>query len=420
MSIKHRAAQIDMDGSSTPMTAIEPQDSALPPDITYPAAAAAPTNIQGHFPPVTVGATTADSGAGLLTETEPLSTSIPTSQPSSTPTPKPITVSVTSSATPTPTPAASKGMSPGQLTAAIVVPIAILAILIPILTYWFLSHRRKLREQKHTSQRSSRSREPMVQRQASHKEPPSYAPQRMPSHRRSRENGVREPPSAHVRNSLGLFNFELSPTTPTSPLGPGEADSSPRFSFSVARALEMRRSQPSIVQPHARTSDARVSRSEAAQPHNSRSDVSSPPPPYTTQRPLESAATTSHFAPLSRIGTQRSPPVTTSPTHDSPGSGRSNETSSAVTSLPHMHSVVTRKPLPNQPLGSSSKSPSPQNVSHLDGPFSSYLPERSSGDAFSIDTSQWEDRPRQDSTVSSIQSHMDHDERSTVHPHDMV
>lgn len=447
MAIKYRAAQIDSDQGSLPLTAISPHDTSLPPDIPNPAATA-PTNIQGHFPAMTVGGSTPGSGPGLVTETAPLSTSASIPKPTSIPTPTPITISVTSSATPTHTAAASPGISPGKLTAAIVVPIAILAILIPVLTYWFLNHKRKLEEKKYASHRDSNTREPMIQKQLSYRGPAPEWPQRIPNQRHSSHNSIREPPSAHTRNSLGLFNFELSPNTPTSPPGSREYPATPHFNFSIARALEMRRSQPSIVQPHARTSNTRVSRMDRGRPptrgsnRNSRSLPFDPPPPYASPRPSESAAARSHFAPLSRIGTrhlaERSPPQAASPSQDTTGPDRSTYASSDVIaspesanrvharlsspslewpSPPRAQDVVHRKPVPSLSLETNS-----QITSHLDRPFSSYLPESISDDAsgFSIHTSRWEDGPRQDSAVSSIRSQISSEESSTVHPHHMV
>jgi len=457
MAIKHRAAQIGSDQGRNPLTLIEPQDTTLLPEIenTAPAATAAvPTNIEGSMPARTFAAPTARSDLGLLTETAPLSTSSHVSVVA-TPTPPPVTVSVTSSATPSHTAAASPGISPGRLTAAIVVPIAVLAILIPILTYWFLSHRRKLQEQRYASQRNSHSREPMIQKQMSYRGPPPNRPWRTPTQRHSPYNSIEEPPAAQTRGSLGLFNFELSPSTPAPLPGSREPEASPRFRFSIARALEMRRSQPSIVQPHARTSDARVSRTSAGRPRtrgsnrNSRSAPFDPPPPYISPRPSEAAAARSHFAPLSRIGTQhlanRSPPRSAEAVNAVAEPDRSTYASSEIIrdpasyghvrtrssspsldwpSPPRAQGPLARKPVPSHSPRITSQTTSPQNASHLDGPFSSYLPERLSDvSGFSIDTSRWEDddRPRHDSTVSSIGSRMDSDETSsTIHPHHYV
>ena len=174
---------------------------------------------------------------------------------------------------------------------------------------------------------------------------------------------------------------------------------------------------------------------------NSRLSSFDPPPPYASPRPSESAAARSHFAPLSRIGTrnltERSPPQAASPVQGNAEPDRSTYASSDVIVSPdHEHArsssplewpsqprgqdVISRKPVPSQSTGITSQSTSHPNVSHLAGPIPSYLPERISGDAFSIDTTQWEDPPRQDSTVSSLHYQSDGDESSTVHPHNIV
>ena len=452
MAIQHRAAQNLRNQGTIPLTIIEPMDTSMLPEIENtapPATAAAPSNIQSPVAAETFAAPTANSGPGLLTETAPLSSSTSTRIPLSTPSPTPVTVSVTSSATPSQTPAASPGISPGRLTAAIVVPIAVLAILIPIITYWILNHKRKLQEQRYASQRNSHSREPMIQKQPSYGAPPFSQLQK-----HSPYDNIQAPPSAQTRNSLGLFNFELSPNTPTSPPGSRESETNPRFRFSIARALEMRRSQPSIVQPHARTSDARVSRLDTGRPRtrgsnrNSRANMFDPPPPYASPRPSESVAARSHFAPLSRIGTQnlanRSPPRNNARMNDIPDPDRSTYASSEIIRSPdsygHVHTrstspslewpspprtqgVVARKPVPAHSPRIASQAISPQNASHLDRPFSSYLPERLSDvSGFSIDTSRWEDgdRSRQESTIS-MESRIDGDETSsTIQPHHIV
>lgn len=442
-----------------PLTGIAPQDSSLPPDIQNPAVGAAPTNIQGFLPVQTVGGSSASSGSGpgLLTETAPMSTSTSISRPTSMSTPTPITISITPSATPTQTPAAASGMSPGRLIAAIVIPIGVLAIIIPIITYWFLTHKRKLQEQRYANQRTSHSHEPMIQKHSFYRPPPPPPPnplQRTLSERYSPHGNLREPTSAQTRNSLGLFNFELSPNTPTSPPESQESELSPRFRFSIARALEMRRSQPSIVRPPARTSDTGVSRYDTNRPRtrgsnrNSRTSPFEPPPPYAPSQSSSSPGARSHFAPLSRIGShhlaKHSPPPPANRRPDAAEPDRSTYASSDVIRDPnsyghvHMRSsspslewpsppptrgIVARKPVPTHSPPITSQDTSPQNASsHLAGPFSSHLPERVSDvSGLSIDTSRWEDeRPRQESMISSMGSQVYGDESSTIHPRHMV
>ena len=438
---------------------IPPLDSTLPAEIRPGAeATAAPTNIQGNLPQETVGAAPTESTSGLLTETAPLTTSTHVPKPTSTLTPTPITVSVTNSATPSSTAAASSGISPGKLTAAIVVPIAVLAILIPLITYWILTHKRKLQEQKDADQRGSYSSAPMIQKQPLYREPPPIPLAKAPS---QSQLTYRPFPGVQTRDSLGLFNFELSPTRSTSPPASQDSETSSPPGFSIARAMEMRRSHPSIVSPHARTADSRVSRADSGRPPTrgsnsiSRSNPFEPPPPYASPPPPEAAAARSHFAPLSRIGSrhvnERSPPRM-SPLNDAAEPDRSTYASSSVVS-PENHdqdqahsrssspsldwpsppraqeAVVARKPIPNQSPRITSHATSPQMASppnnassHLDGPFEAYLPDRISDvSGFSIDTSRWEDHPRQESTVSSLGMRLgSDDESSTIHPHTMV
>jgi hypothetical protein len=470
MPIRYRAAATEP--ATLAMTNIQPPNKSWS-DITAPGSGggdhALPTATSLQ---VAISSTDTAVPSGLVTETG----SVPTTS-RSLPLPTQIftstTAPVTKTPTPTHTPAASHGLSPTKLALAVIIPIAFLAILIPILVFWVLGRRRKLQEQRDASQRHSHSREPMIQklrepiieRQPSYKGPAPARPLRTPAGKRSPRGGVQEPLSAHTRDSLGLFNFELSPTTPKTPKvsRTPESETSPQFRFSVARALEMRRSQPSVVQPHARTSDTRVSSNisatEAGRPgtrgsnRGSGNSLFDPPPPYASPRPSESAAERSHFAPLSRIGTRnladRSPPQAPAPVHPSTLSEepdrstyassdaiqdrdthaqvrtRSSSPSLEWPSPPRPQGVLARKPVPSQAARVVSHSTSPHDDSHLDGPFEPYLPERLSDvSGFSIDTSRWggEDRSRQESTVSSMHSvrSLHESDDSTVQPRHLV
>lgn len=413
-----------------------------------------------------------NGGEGLVTETLPMSTKavtpIPT-QPSSS------ASQITSTPTPSPssTSTASHGLPPTILAAAIVVPIAFLAVLVPIVVFWILNHRRKLSEQKRARQRNSASRlpmteklhEPMIERQPSYKGPPPSRPLRTPAGTGSGNHTILEPPAAQTRSSLGLFNFGLSPTTPRTPksIRTPESEASPDIKYSVARTLEMRRSQPSVIQPHARTSDNRVTsnpstreqfRPQTRNPNRgSASSVYDPPPPYASPRPSEAAVARSHFAPLERIGTrnigERSPPRAAGQARAAGLSGipdrstyassdavrdldtygldrtRSNSPSAEWPPPPQPQGVLARKAIPSQATRVTSHSTSPQDESHLNSPSDAYLPDHMSDiSGFSIDTSRWggQEPSRQNSTASSVQSAVSpiDSDTSTIQPHHLV
>lgn len=409
-----------------------------------------------------------NGGEVLVTETLPMSTkaatnTIPT-QPSTSTTPA---ASTPAASTPTPK---SQGLPPTTLAAAIIVPIAFLAVVVPIIVFWILNHRRKLSEQKHASHRNSHSRlpmieklrEPMIERQPSYKGPAPARPLRTPAGTGSRQQTLHEPPAAQTRDSLGLFNFGLSPTTPRTPKSSRtpESEASPDIKFSVARTLEMRRSQPSVIQPHARTSDNRVtsnpSATNPAEPQTrnpNRESVYDPPPPYASPRPSEAVVARSHFAPLERIGTrnigERSPPrvagqartarlseVPDRSTYASSDAIRDSDTyaldrtRSSSPSMdwpppPQPQGVLARKPIPSQATRVTSHSTSPHDESHLNGPFDAYLPDRMSDiSGFSIDTARWggQEPSRQNSTASSVQSAVSpiDSDTSTIQPHHLV
>lgn len=450
MTIENRAAELLYDPA--PMTDIIPPVATLLPDI--------PAGESGGGQPLaTQLGPTPTASYGLLTETAPFSasstklrsSSIPTQIPTPIPTTIPTTVAVTaSSATPTNEATTSHGLSQERLVAAIIVPIALVCVLIPSIILSICFYRRRQRNRETPNHRSSYSREPMVQKEAPYRGSSSRHPYKIHSRRSSPTHSIQEPEAAQTRNSLGLFNFGLSPTTPsTSRSQPGSQGSrSPGFRFSTARALEMRRSQPNVVQPYAQTSDARepsppyttnaTSPQSGGSRREDRRSIFDPPPPYATSRPHEDDQGRSHFAPLSRIGTRNqgdrsrpqparqvtSPEIGSSNATQGPNTyGRMHTRSDSYalqSSVPQLsHPVAPRKPVPTQGPRAPPHETSPQSDAHLDGPFSSYLPERMpSISAFSIDTTRWEDNPRHESISSNV-SQMDND-IATMHPYHPV
>ena len=437
MAIRFRAAQ-NLDPNAAPLTDIHSSEPTLLPDIL------APGNTRNGEIAITV---THPSGGELLTDIAPLMTSTtPTITPSSTPS--------QTSAPPTSTPAPSHGLTPGKLTAAIVVPIAFLAIVIPIIVFSCLSRRRRTEEREYAlqraSQRSSRESEYMAEKQQRYSAP--ARPQRpegkrksikrdtlLPTTRETLPPTVRQP----TRHSLGLFNFELSP--PSSPSRSSTHGlSTPNFRFGIAQALEMRRSEVAVAQSANRSS---VESGESAQPRNgdresqqpmirdsrySSASFYDPPPPYASPRPSDAQAQTSLFAPLERIGAQRvadrrshiagqlniNAPLPNLPNNNNFNpSPQHNRASSEVLQSPDAYGRVRIRP----DLSTSSSGVSRMSA-HNDGPFSYGLPERLSDVShLSFDPSQWiTNHPRQSDRASVISAVTDSDESSTVHTHQII
>ena len=332
------------------------------------------------------------------------------------------------SAAPTHSAAASSGrngLSHGDI-AAIVVPIALLAIIIPFLVLWYLDRKHRIAAEKRSGQRNSR--EAMLQKHSSIQKPPQPSGPKPPRPNRTPTRSVVDPPSPDRRNSLGLFNFELSPSST-----PSTGWMTPNPRFSIARALQMRRSQPSIVQ-----SQPRTSRGESDRPQTGSSDrrqtgnsIFDPPPPYVND--IASPKPTSHFAPLEQIGTlqpvDRShgptmqpamapmlPPIATTngaldvqqprytPRH-------TPRPSSEILQLPNAYGrAYTRSPSPTLSL---------HNGSNLSRPFSYTAPDRTSDvSGISEEPEPW--RRIRESNGSSIISPIDSDESSTIHPHHVL
>lgn len=401
MAIKYRATEPSVDIDHIPEG-----DSGLPPDIPAPRQSTVPTV--------------------LVTDTPAAATKshIPLGTPSLA-----AATSSQSSAAPTSSAAASSGgsgLSHGEI-AAIVVPIALLAIVIPILILWFLDRKHRRAAEKRSSHRSSK--EAMLQKHSSIQKPPQPKGPKPPRPKRTPTRSVVDPSSPDRRNSLGLFNFELSP-----PSTPGTGWMTPNPRFSIARALQMRRSQPSIVQ-----SQPRTSRGESVRPRTGDSErrqtgtsVFDPPPPYVTDAAVPKP--TSQFAPLERIGTlqpaDRShgpimqpamaptlPPIpATNGALDVPQPRytprHTPRASSEILQLPDIYGrVYTRSPSPTL---------STNNGSHLSRGFSYSAPERNSEvSVLSDEPEPWRRRIRE-SRGSSIISPIDSDESSTIHPRQVL
>ena len=367
----------------------------------------------------------------------------PTITPSSTPS--------QTSAPATTTPAASHGLALGKLTAAIVVPIALLAFIIPVIVFSCLRRRRRAEEREYArqlgSQRSSREREHLAEKQQRY--PAPNRPVRLEERRTSSTSETllhttRDmlPPTTQqtTRHSLGLFNFELSP--PSSPSRHSRQGLNTP-SFSMARALELRRSEGSVVESVHRSS---AELAALAQPQNfdresqqpmmrgnrhSSAGFYDPPPPYVSPRPSDAQAQTSLFAPLGRIGTQRvadrrphivgqanmDAPLPNLPDNNNqdPPPQHNRASSGVLQSLDVYGRVRTRS---DSSLSSSGVS---LMSAHNNGPFSYGLPERLSDvSILSLDPSQWTPEHPRDSRRASAVSPISGDEGSATHPHQLV
>ena len=427
MAIQYREAQ----GTNNPIANIQPSNPNLLPDIPY-------SPFQEN--PSAAETTNAPIGDGGITLAGPLPTSVPTpSFFSATITPSSI-INTTSSPT-TSRAAAAQGLTPGKLTAAIVIPLAFLAVIIPIIVFSYLGHKRRKEEQQYAahraSQRRSRERENWSEKQQKPSAP--VQPQRVEERSRSTQKKSEQPRTQQpTRHSLGLFNFELS--TPTSPT-PTNAPATPNFRLSIARALEMRRSDVAVVQSHNRISgqsgELAQRRSQERQQsarrmptnNDSRTSVFDPPPPYASPRPSDAQAQTSVFAPLERIGTRNvaerrshitrqlknSAPAATIPSNNAlrPQPSHTPRVSSEILRSPEAYGRVQTR--------STSTTSNSGMSAHNNGPFSYGLPERLSDiSGLSFDVSQWStDHPR-GSYRASVVSAVSSDESSTMHPHQII
>lgn len=404
MAVKYRAAE-----KSIGLSQIQPEDPNLP-DIRAPLPSALPT------------ALVTDSLAFTTTSSTLLSTTSPTATTSS---------QGSATAAPTQSAAASNGgggLSHGDI-AAIVVPIALLAILIPILVLHYLDRKHRKTAEKESTHRNSN--EVMLRKHSSiQKRPQPKGPKPARPGRTPRKSVV-NPPPPETRNSLGLFNFELSP-----PSTPGMGWMTPNPRFSIARALQMRRSQPSVVLSQPRTSRGESDRPQTGDSeHSERSQTGNsifdPPPPYV----MNAAApkSTSYFAPLERIGTLQhagrphgptmqpamAPTLPTiATTNGALGVQQPRYTprhilraSSEILRLPDAYGRAhTRSPSPTLSM---------HNGSSLSRPFSYTAPERTSDvSGLSDEPEPW--RKMRESNGSSVISPIDSGESSTIHPHQVL
>ena len=409
MAIKYRADEQSIDISQIPQEDLDL--ASIPAEINAPGQTGVPTAVLTDAPIVPTKSLTSFSTPSLATATSSQSSTTAASTPSAAASDK------------------GSGLSHGAI-AAIVVPIALLAILVPILVFWCLDHRHKTAAAKRSSHRSSK--EAMLQKQSSIQKRPRPRGPKPARPERTPPRSTIDPPTVERRNSLGLFNFELSP-----PSTPGMGWMTPNPRFSVARALSMRRSQPSIVQ-----SQPRASRGESVRPQTGISEpsqrpqtapgMSDPPPPYVRDAALPKP--TPCFAPLERIGTlqhtERShgpimqparaptlPAITTTNgaldvQHLTHAPQHTPRASSEILQLPDAYGrVYARSPSPDLSM---------YNSSSLSGPFSYTAPARISGISVLSDEPEPWGRMRRGTNESSIISPLDSDERYTVHPHQVL
>ena len=430
---------------------IQPANSILP-DIPAPGSSLSPITLD------------AASETSLLVAPVPLSTATPTVSSKST------SSSSSPSSTVAPSTAShhvSHGLTPGQLTAAIVVPIGFFAVLIPVLVLWYLDHKRVVAARNRVSQRSSqRSAKAWEAMPVMEKEYRGHAPQRprpaepIPTRKPVPDSAPQIPPpqtsQTAERSSLGLFNFELSPSS-TSPNSRGSI-ASPRWRLSIARALELRRSEVAVTQVHARSSGGSEYRpvtnhstNSQAQPRPQtgpqihiqdqsttspvyrQSETSiyedDPPPPYMTPRPSEAQAQITRFAPLDRIGTRRQADRLSS-THVAGQISRAS-----LAPEPQRNTYASSEIMPPESYGhvrtrsnSSTRSSEGRMSAHNNGPFSYGLPERLSDvSRLSFDAEEWgtgghqhQHRHQSRRSGGSDISALDSDESSTMHPHQII
>lgn len=409
MAIKYRAA-----AKSIGLTQVPSDDPTLPPDIYASGQNPVPTALVTDTPvPDTISSTSLSA---------PSSSGTTSSQSSA-----------AATAAPTQSAAASKGgsgLSHGDI-AAIVIPIALLAIIIPILLLWYLDRKHRAAAEKRTSQRSSN--EVMLQKHSSVQEPPQPKGPKPPRPERTPIRSVvdPDPPTPATRNSLGLFNFELSP-----PSTPGMGWMTPNPRFSIARALQMRRSQPSVVLSQPRTSQGESNRpqtgvSERSERRRTGTSVIDPPPPYVID--AASPKPTSHFAPLEQIGTLQHPDRLHGPTMQpamaptlppiatTDGALDVQQPRFTPRHTPRPSSEILQPPDVYGRVHTRSPSPTPSmhNGSTLSRPFSYTAPERISDiSAISDEPEPW--RRMRESHGSSVISPIDSDESSTIHPHQVL
>lgn len=404
MAIKYRAA-----AESIGLTQVPSDNPNLPPDIYAPGQSPVPTAL------VTDAVTTSSTSLNTPSSTGPTSSRS----------------SAAATAAPNQSAAASKGgsgLSHGDI-AAIVIPIALLAIVIPILLLWYLDRKHRAAAEKRSSHRSSN--EAMLQKHPSIQNPPQPKGPKPARPRRTPTRSVVDPSTTETRNSLGLFNFELSP-----PSTPGMGWMTPNPRFSIARALQMRRSQPSVVLSQPRTSQGESNRpqtggSEPSERRRTGTSVVDPSPPYVVHAALPKS--TSHFAPLEQIGTLQHPDRPHGPTMQpamaptlptiatTNGALDLQQPRYAPRHTPRPSSEILQPPDAYGHVHTRSPSPTPSthNCSNSSRPFSYTAPERISEiSGISDEPEPW--RRMRESHGSSIISPIDSDESSTIYPHQVL
>ena len=267
---------------------------------------------------------------------------LPTTSPSPSPTPvvtssqvqdPSSTVSAASTSSSAATASSTHG-SPGWIKiVAIVVPIVAVILFVPLIYLLYRSHRMKKNAENRSSQRYSQ--EAMITKEKENVEvekngPPPPRPRRSPP-------DAKAAPTPRPTNSLGLFNFDLS--SPSSPTG---QQTPPRLS--IARSLQFRRSQASVVSSERKSQHQNSDRLRDPlrnNPTTSTRDSSTvvytpePPPPYLA--PAGAHAPETQFAPLNMIGTAVSQPPRPRPNRN-PSSGNS---------IPHISRPPSQPPPPN-------------------------------------------------------------------------
>ena len=409
MAIKYRAAEQSTYISQIPQE--DPNLGSIPAEITAPGQTGIPTVVLTDPLIWSTKSLTSFGTPSLATVTSSQSSKIAASTPSAA------------------APNRGSGLSHGAI-AAIVVPIALLAIFVPILVFWCLDRRHRTAAAKRSSHRSSK--EAMLQKQSSIQKRPQPKGPKPARPERTPPRSAIDPPTIERRNSLGLFNFELSP-----PSTPGLGCMTPNPRFSVARALSMRRSQPSIVQ-----SQPRASRGESVRPQTGVAEpsqrpqtapgISDPPPPYVRDAALPKP--TPYFAPLERIGTLQHTERSHGPTMQPARAPTLPAITTTNGALDVQHLTDAPKHIPrasSEILHPSdvygrvhTRSPSPDlsmyNSSSLSGPFSYTAPTRISDISVLSDEPEPWGRMRRDTNESLVISPLDSDERYTIHPHQVL
>lgn len=287
---------------------------------TPPLTAAINTPIPSQIlaPPSDEGKSSSDARtAGIIAESQTLVVSATVTQPT--------TVVLTPTATATVTPSATAAPAPSGLGTGAIAGIAVAVaavLLIPAAYLIWRSHQIKSEDQRRSSQRSSQ--EAMIMRESVEPKrdpgPPPPRPRRSPS----------ETPQERPANSLGLFNFDLGSPTPA-PTNPPQSPERPKPAprLSIARTLQLRRSEVSVVNQE-RRSQQRIAdlrnglRNNPPTKRNSRDKLADEPP---APQPEAPSSPDSKFAPLDSIGTavsagrpkfSRNPSTSTTPRHPSP------------------------------------------------------------------------------------------------------